>query len=256
MGWAGIADRNMPRHAPAHARDLHVPRVVQPDDTTCGPSCLAQVAASFGVQASVPDLVAGLTRLQHGGTLGVFLALRAMDLGFRAAVYPMGLKVFDPTWWDLDPAALVERLHRRRAAVSTAIDREVIDAWIRFIEQGGAVRFEELTPGLMCAIINRGHPIICGLNVTWLYRESREQDDGRPDDIGGEQVGHFVTIAGYGASGANFDIRDPHWEAPFGVDGHYRVDVHRLIHAILIGDRTRDAVLVEIWPAATEGAHG
>ena len=77
-GSAGIASSQMSRHSPAPSRDLHVPRVVQPDDTTCGPACLAQVAACFGRDMSVPDLVEGLSRLHHGGTLGVFLALRAM----------------------------------------------------------------------------------------------------------------------------------------------------------------------------------
>jgi hypothetical protein len=243
----------MPRQPSRPSRrqlhELPVPRVVQPDDTTCGPSCLAQVAGFFGQQHTVPALAAGLSRLHHGGTLGVFLALRAMELGFEAAVYPLGVRVFDPTWWQLDAPALVDRLHRRRDTLTEPLDREVIDAWVRFLRAGGHLRFAELTPALLRGAIDRGHPLICGLNVTWLYRESREQDDGTPDDVGGEQVGHFVTIAGYSGGGRRFDIRDPHWEAPYGVDGHYRVGAWQLIHAILIGDRTRDAVLVELWPA-------
>ena len=126
------------------------------------------------------------------------------------------------------------------------------DAWITFLNEGGRVEFAELSPELLTSILNRGHPIVCGLSATWLYRTPRERpDDNDWDDIAGDPCGHFVVICGYSGGGRRFMVRDPSMHVPFSPDGRYVVPFQRLINAILLGDVTQDAVLLELWPKNT-----
>lgn len=236
---------------------LPVPRFAQPDDVSCGPTCVAQVLAAYGELRPISELIGLVRRNPDGGTLAVHLGQLALDLGYRARLYPFGLRVFDPTWWELDGDELVQRLTARRARLADPFEQEVVGAWIRFVESGGQVHFREPSAALLVSILAHGRPIICGLNATWLYREAREDPwTNQPDDIGGAQVGHFVTLVGYTGGGLHIHVNDPSESAPFAAggdhgdlrNGRYPLPADRLIHAILLADWTRDAMLLEIWP--------
>jgi len=96
--------------------------------------------------------------------------------------------------------------------------------------------------------------VLAGLSATYLYRYSRERWDAltsRPtdDDVRGEPTGHFVVISGYEQWGRRLVVRDPFEHVPNSDDGRLLVDAERLTNAILLGDVTYDAVLLEVWPA-------
>lgn len=57
---------------------LHLEILPQPDDTTCGPTCLQAIYTFFNDDISLEDVVAGVKRLEHGGTL----AARAVVPGY------------------------------------------------------------------------------------------------------------------------------------------------------------------------------
>lgn len=229
--------------------ELEVERFEQPDDVTCGPTCLMQVYRSYGDGRPFDEICQVTARNPDGGTLAMFLALAALRQGYQATLYPFDLRVFDPTWFDLPQDAIIEKLRSRRAITTSARRLRAIDAWIAFLEEGGRVEFAELSPDLLRSILDRGHPIVCGLSATWLYRTPRERpDDNDWDDIAGDPAGHFVVICGYGAAGKRFMVRDPSTHVPFSPDGRYVVPSQRLINAILLGDVTQDAVLLELWP--------
>ena len=215
---------------------------------SCGPTCLRQVYRFYGEDRAHDDTLLGLERNGDGGTLAVYLGLAALRHGYRAALYPLGLRIFDPTWRDLSDAALADKL-RQRAALSSAERRDEIGSWLKFLDLGGAVFLEELSPALLVRLLDRGHPVVCGLSATWLYRQPRERpEDNEEDDVGGESVGHFVVVCGYTGGGLHFHVRDPSEDVPFSPAGEYRVGAQRLCNAILLGDATRDAMLLEIWP--------
>jgi hypothetical protein len=239
---------------------LDVARLVQPDDISCGPTCLAQVMRFHSdLLADPTDLGARLTRNPDGGTLAVHIGQLALDLGWHARLYPLGMRVFDPTWWSLSPTELAGKLSARAAGLPEGDAREDVEHWLRFVQCGGELCFAEPDPTLLMGILDRNRPVICGLSATWLYREARTNPfTNALDDVLGWPTGHFVTIVGYADSGARFHVVDPSPDADRVFDdtpelycssgrGRYLLPADRLIHSILLGDATRDAVLLEVW---------
>lgn len=230
-------------------RELDVPRFAQPDDVTCGPTCLRQLYGFYGDDRPFQSILDATEMNPGGGTLAAFLGLAALRQGYRATLYPFDLRVFDPSWFDLPQRALAAKLGERADAVVDEGVRRSTLAWRAFIEEGGRVEFAELAPELLVDVLDRGHPVLCGLSATWLYRQTRERpDDCEWDDLRGEPTGHFVVICGYSGGGRRFMVRDPSSHVPFSRDGRYVVPAQRLINAILLGDVTQDAVLLELWP--------
>ncbi len=195
------------------------------------------------------EILEATPRNPDGGTLAVYLGISALKSGYRATLYPFDLRVFDPSWFDLGVRDLCDKLRARKECSSKVRLRTSIEAWIQFLEAGGKVQFGELSPELLVEILDRGHPILSGLSATWLYRQTRERpDDNEADDLRGDPAGHFVVVCGYSAGGKRFMVRDPSSHVPFSRNGRYVVPAQRLINAILLGDVTQDAVLLELSP--------
>lgn len=239
------------------ARELRVQRFLQPDDVTCGPTCLRQVYDFYGLRVDMDGIVESLERNEDGGTLAVFLGMAALRRGLRARIYTYDLQIFDPTWAALPREALVPKLRARFPHLTDPKRKGAAVAYVRFLEKGGELAFDDLTPALLKSIIDRGHPVLAGLSATYLYRFRRERwdpDAGRliEDDVAGEPTGHFIVISGYDQWGRQLVVLDPSEHVPVSEDGRLLVGAERLINAILLGDVTYDAVLLELWPAHEE----
>ena len=234
------------------AHELRVQRFLQPDDVTCGPTCLRKVYDFYGVSVGLEEVLGEIDRNEDGGTLAVFLGIAGLRRGFGARIYSYDLRIFDPTWHALPRDALAEKIHARFPYLPDSKRLRAARAYLDFLEMGGELAFDELTPGLLKRIIDREHPVLAGLSATYLYRFARERqvDDDLlvADDVGGEPTGHFVVICGYEHWGRRFSLRDPSEHVPLAEDGRQVVDGQCLINAILLGDVTYDAVLLELWP--------
>jgi len=226
---------------------LDVPRFEQPDEVTCGPTCLAAVYSYYGRRCTVEDVIGEIRRNPDGGTLAVYLGISALERGYKAVLYSYNMRVFDPTWVTLSAKDLARKLRKRRKFVRSKRLRKVIGAYLDFLELGGVVEFRELETGLLQEILARHRPILTGLSATYLYKTPREHRE-EADDIRGEPVGHFVVVSGYDPAEDRFFVRDPSRQIPFSVTGAYSVESTRLFSAILLGDVTYDAVLLEVWP--------
>jgi hypothetical protein len=249
----------------AVARELRLRHFTQPDDVTCGPTALQKVYDYYGVRAGFDEVLQSIERNEDGGTLAVFLGMAAVRRGFAARIYTYDLQIFDPTWDGLDRDALVAKIRERFPHLRDARRKGAAVAYARFLEKGGELAFDDLTPTLLKRIIDRGHPILAGLSATYLYGFARERwDEERggfvDDDVTGEPTGHFVVISGYDMWGRRLTVLDPlRHEGGAGHagpldDGRVCVGADRLINAILLGDATYDAVLLEIWPADAAAA--
>ena len=223
----------------------------QPDDVTCGPTCLQAVYALYGLDLPLEDVIASVRNLDHGGTLGVMLGLDALERGFDAKLFTYNLEIFDPSWFGGNRSDLVPHLLRRREVRPDPRLRVAIDAYIEFLERGGDVRHRELTPDLLSNVVRRGLPPITGLSATYLYGCRREVFDGRAshyDDVRGEPVGHFVVVSGVDPATGAFRVSDPSQDNPLHGSGTYWVSPYRLVGAILLGVTTYDGNVLIVRP--------
>lgn len=61
---------------------LHLEILPQPDDTTCGPTCLHAVYSYFGDALDLSTVIGEVQTLEEGGTLAVLLGLHALRRGY------------------------------------------------------------------------------------------------------------------------------------------------------------------------------
>jgi len=242
----------MPRRdRAADLERLHFDIQPQPDDFTCGPTCLHAIYRYWGDEVPLPQLVDEIVRTPSGGTADVFLANHALRRGYRATIFTYNLRIFDPTWFAKDGPDLRERLRLQRAfkAEQRPVFGLLIDAYLEFLELGGVLRYVDLSPTVLRRWLRRGVPILTGLSSTYLYRRSREygpNDD--DDDVRGEPQGHFVVLCGYRRTRRSVVVADPFLEHPKAPATHYEVSLDRVVGAILLGVLTHDANLLLIEP--------
>jgi len=221
----------------------------QPNDTTCGPTCLHAVYRYYGDSISLDQVVDEVKYLKEGGTLAALLACHALSRGYKATLYTYNLNVFDPTWFALTSRGLREKLKAQMAFKKQSKLQISTRAHMDFIDRGGQLRFEELTPALIRRFLKRNAPIITGLSATYLYHSPREfgpQCD--YDDIRGEPAGHFVVLCGYDKNQQTVRVADPLNPNPYTKSSIYDVSLPRLICSILLGVLTYDGKLLIIEP--------
>ena len=220
----------------------------QPTEETCGPTCLHAVYNYYGEKISLSTVISEVKQLASGGTLGVLLGTHALEHGFDVTIYTYNLDIYDPTWFHANvsiPDKLREQLKYKKGKKF----KFASEAYLKFLEIGGQIKFKELTPALITNFIEEGIPVISGLSVTYLYQSAREiGEKNLYDDVKGEPAGHFVIVNGYDKETRSVYIADPYKPNPM-IDGHfYKVKTHRLTNAILLGIVTYDANLLVIRP--------
>ncbi|GIW71779.1 MAG: hypothetical protein KatS3mg102_1321 [Planctomycetota bacterium] len=223
----------------------------QPDETTCGPTCLHAIYRYYGLELPLAQLIEEVHRLEDGGTLAVFLACHALERGFRATIYTYNLQIFDPTWFRPGAPPLAERLERQLAYKSDPKFQLATRGYLEYLRRGGRVAFEDLSPRLIRRYLDRRVPILTGLSATYLYRSMREYGpDNEEDDLRGEPQGHFVVLCGYDRPSRTVLVADPWLPNPLSTDHLYEIPIERVVGAILLGILTYDANLLILEPLA------
>jgi hypothetical protein len=238
------------RDRAADLERLHLEILPQPDDFTCGPTCLHAVYRYWGDEVPLQQLVGEIARTPSGGTADVFLGNHALARGYRATIFTYNVRIFDPTWF-ANGVDLRERLLKQSAVkgASRPVFDLLGDAYVRFLDAGGVLRLVDLSPTVLRRWLRRGVPILTGLSSTYLYRSSREYgDDDRDDDVRGEPQGHFVVLCGYRRARRSVLVADPYLGHPKAPATHYEVSLDRVVGAILLGVLTHDATLLMIEP--------
>lgn len=232
-------------------KKLYLDILPQPDDTTCGPTCLHAVYRYFDLEIPLQRVIDEVKSLEEGGTLAVYLGLHALEKGFNALLYTYNLQVFDPTWFTNKRQNLRKKLFDQLRNKKDVRVQHATRAYMDFLDQGGAIRFEDLTAGLLRRFLKSGKPILTGLSATYLYNCARERVSGNRllyDDVRGVPTGHFVVLTGYNKDAKTVWIADPLKPNPFSEFDQYAVNMNRLICAIMLGILTYDANLLIIEP--------
>jgi hypothetical protein len=229
----------------------------QPDDQTCGPTCLHALYRHWGMSdVSLKQVIAGVERLRSGGTIAELLACDALRRGFAATLYTYHLQLFDPTWFAADGMAHDREDMRQRLAQQVRVKKRDMrmsaetKACREFLRLGGTLKMQDLTSELIVRYLSRGIPIITGLSSTYLYREKRAINSARmvADDVRGHPQGHFVMLVGYDSGKREVLVADPLDENPPFHTAKYRLPMDRLMNAILLGILTHDANLLIVQP--------
>lgn len=221
----------------------------QPDDRTCGPTCLDAIYRYYDDPLPLEQVIEEVPQLEEGGTLAVLLGCHALRRGYWATIYTYNLQLFDPTWFQSPKVDLRAKLRAQLNYKHTLRRQIATEAYIEFLDRGGRLRFEDLTTALIRKYLTRSLPILTGLSATYLYHEAREYGpDNQPDDVRGNPVGHFVVLTGYDREAREVHVADPLQDNPLHGATNYAVNIDRLVGAILLGMVTHDANLLVIEP--------
>jgi hypothetical protein len=228
---------------------LPVKLLPQPDETTCGPTCLHAVYRYWGEDEPLDAIIARTGKLEQGGTFAVFLACDALRKGYEATIYTYNLNVFDPSWFSRPAVDIGERLRRQQEIKTDFRLQHATAGYLEFLELGGRLRLRDLSRDVIQGYLRRGVPILTGLSSTYLYRVPREYGpDDVPDDIRGLPSGHFVVIAGYERERRKLLVVDPYQKNPFASTREYWLNSARVLNSVLLGVVTHDANLLVIYP--------
>lgn len=227
------------------AIDIHA----QPDDTTCGPTCLHAIYQYFYDPLSLSQVISEIKSLEGGGTLAVVLGCHALRRGYKAKIYTYNLQVFDPSWFKQSLSQFPQKLIAQKDFKKNSKLSFATESYLEFLELGGQILYEDLSPLLIKKHLKRSIPILTGLSSTYLYSCAREFGPNSDyDDVRGEPAGHFVVLAGYDKKEHKILIADPLFPNPMSKHQYYLVDVQRLINAIMLGILTYDGNMLIIEP--------
>ena len=224
----------------------------QPDDITCGPTCLHAVYSFYNDIVPLKQLIDEVPSLQTGGTLAVYLGCHALRRGYDVLLYVYNLQLFDPTWFSEKSVDIKAKLseqithkHGKRMAAATG-------AFIDFLNLGGRLAYKDLTAELITTHLKNGTPILTGLSATYLYDCAREREltpnKSTYDDIRGTPTGHFVVLSDIDTTTRQVHIADPYHDNRLFRNSYYTVPLRKLINAILLGIITYDGNLLIIQP--------
>lgn len=221
----------------------------QPDDVTCGPTCLDAIYRYYGDPLPLQQVVEEIPQLDGGGTLAVHLACHALRRGYSARIYTYNLQIFDPTWFTKPGIDLSEKLQAQKDAKGPNKLHLATEAYQEYLGLGGTIRFVDLSTQLIRKYLLRNIPILTGLSSTYLYREAREYGPRSDhDDIRGEPAGHFVVLCGYSRTRRQILVADPLSTNPVSRTHQYWIDIERVLAAILLGIVTYDGNLLILRP--------
>lgn len=230
-----------------HRLQLKIDR--QPDDVTCGPTCLQAIYRYFGDDIPLSNIIQDVECIEEGGTLAVMLGCDALKRGYNAVIYTFNLHIFDPTWFRSPDVSLSAKLSAQMAAKDHPKLRAASEAYLHFLSLGGEIRMQDLNAALIRRYLRRSVPVLTGLSSTYLYQEPREVGiEGTPDDLQGEPSGHFVVLCGYDPVERSVLVADPYLPNPISNTHEYAVSLDRAVCSILLGIVTYDANLLVIRP--------
>ncbi|CAM2821290.1 C39 family peptidase [Legionella worsleiensis] len=227
----------------------------QPDDESCGPTCLHAVYQYYGLEFDLNELIRTIDRSISGGTLSAMLGKHALHQGFNANIYVYNLDVFDPSWFHngvVNNKFLMDKLEVQMAYKDNPYITQVSQAYIEYLNLGGKVSAHPLNTNLLKKYFVQNIPIITGLSATNLYWSARElfTPEGKSvyDDVRGTPCGHFVVLCGYDVKKRHVVVADPHAENPLFHNNYYKVNITRLMNSIMLGVMTYDGNLLIIEP--------
>ena len=175
---------------------LSVPQFNQTKPYSCIPACLQAVFRYYGESITQEEIM----EISENPELGIALVeagIFSLEHNYKPLIVTNNIDIFDPTWCRLDSSKLKLNL-KKRAEFVDDLSRFMIDKYIHFLNLGGEINFETISPILIKKYLSTSTPIIIELASTFLYKLAKSSHPGGFDDaVRGQIEGHGVVVAGF-----------------------------------------------------------
>jgi hypothetical protein len=201
---------------------LSVPQFNQIKPYSCIPACLQEVFGYYGESITQEEIMKTSENPKMGMSL-IEVGIFSLKHNYKPLIITNNVNIFDPTWFKLDSTKLKLNL-KKRAKFVDDLNQFMIDKYIKFLNLGGEINFETISPALFEKYLSMEIPIIMELASTFLYKLAKSSHPGGFDDaIRGQIEGHGVVIAGFDKKD-KFLIIDPNSKKSPSKTGVYWVD--------------------------------
>lgn len=193
----------------------------------CGQYALKQILAFYGDDVDIKEITHKLgSRIDLGVWSSQILAF-VKNRGYKVDFCTNSLRVLDLSWEKLSSKKIADKLRKRlKFKKEKMFDYK---AYIKYFSSGGSVNFEPITKETIKKYLDKKKPVLMCVNSTYFYHKKRRYK-GKFDDIKGNEVGHYIVVAGYDKK--RFFIVDPGSKTIH--KGKYWVDQDFLIVSTLI----------------------
>ncbi|MBN1900523.1 hypothetical protein JW926_04265 [Candidatus Sumerlaeota bacterium] len=221
---------------------LDIAPEIQPDDISCGLSCLKMVLDYYDQEQDMQALSEICPPLYDIGLFDSQLGKTAIDLGFDVTIYTYNYRIFHPIWNRLHLSDLIGKLVIKQACAMTPHQALSARHYIEYLQKGGELLFYPLSKELILAHLDQEIPVIAALDMSFLYDCVAFYDE-----FSEYRATHFVIIHGYDPKRNVFHVCDPWHSIPIPHEnGRYAVDADRVINAIFLGQDRNDSSLIVI----------
>lgn len=224
---------------------LKVPKKEQLD-FECGPACVAQVLSYHKIGYDMQEIIDFTSNSYKFKDWDYLMAQYLLGKGYKITVVSFQSLIFDPSWENISQSKLLKKLKEELSffySDSPRLKHQGFLAWhqnlgseiseleeaIKFLTLGGEIVITPIIAEDIEKEIKKGNPIIAAYDSILLHGMKRGFM-GKPDDIGGNPMGHVSVIAGYNKT--DFLLVDPsYW---YRKEEHYYIDKNRLINSIIL----------------------
>ena len=206
---------------------LSVPQFNQVKSYSCISACSQAVFGYYGESIAQEEIMEISENPKRGIAL-VEAGIFSLKRNYKPLIITNNINIFDPTWFKIDSSKLKLNL-KKRAKFVDDLNQFMIDKYIKFLDLGGEINFETISPALLKNYLSIKVPIIMELASTFLYKLAKSsQPGGFNDAIKGQIEGHGVVIAGFDKKD-KFLIIDPNSKKGPSKKGVYWVNSAELM---------------------------
>ncbi|MFO0703211.1 MAG: hypothetical protein U0525_00610 [Patescibacteria group bacterium] len=198
---------------------------------TCGPSCLHNIYASFGMDKSLSVILHDLGVTDKDSTHLPQLARHLNDNNIETTIISSNPFSVSPSWKNKSKEKIIEKLKKW-------VLHNYKDSYLReslfllfYLQEGGNLEIKDLSTKLIDQCISDGHLVLCCLEESWLWGKRKISGKQEYHDVKGHATGHFVIIIGQTED--EYIVNDPYPTHLPGREGIYNVPKDQLFIATI-----------------------
>jgi hypothetical protein len=203
---------------------------------TCGPSCLQQVLAYYGIKITLDEILKEVKMFKYGTWIN-YLGIYAAEHKFKVKLICNNVHYIDPSWFKLPRIKLIKKIQTALKKERNKMRKDGFFSLLDYLKTNAEIIFQIPSKKILINCLKKNVPIIICLSSTVLRGRKRFDFKKNKHSEYGEPTGHFVVISGY--KNNNFIITDP--SVKYG--GVHEVPENKLIFSWF--SLSGDALIIE-----------